>query len=102
MDQRMPPAGPQGSEELDPRSEEHTSELQSRLHLVCRLLLEKNTRRQVDIKSIVASNIGTSQRPFRVKKLNHFSRPRRNTHTRKHKRRAILTHTLTGHCMSIG
>src|SRR2546422_11710024 len=26
---------------LDPRSEEHTSELQSRLHLVCRLLLEK-------------------------------------------------------------
>src|SRR2546429_7159448 len=27
------------------RSEEHTSELQSRLHLVCRLLLEKNRRR---------------------------------------------------------
>src|SRR2546429_3016072 len=26
----------------DSRSEEHTSELQSRLHLVCRLLLEKN------------------------------------------------------------
>src|SRR5256884_2485184 len=26
---------------VDPRSEEHTSELQSRLHLVCRLLLEK-------------------------------------------------------------
>src|SRR2546429_1892822 len=26
---------------LQPRSEEHTSELQSRLHLVCRLLLEK-------------------------------------------------------------
>src|SRR2546429_4576952 len=26
---------------LDVRSEEHTSELQSRLHLVCRLLLEK-------------------------------------------------------------
>src|SRR2546422_6450117 len=26
---------------LDTRSEEHTSELQSRLHLVCRLLLEK-------------------------------------------------------------
>src|SRR2546422_2972286 len=25
-----------------PRSEEHTSELQSRLHLVCRLLLGKN------------------------------------------------------------
>src|SRR3712207_9005168 len=27
--------------ELDPRSEEHTSELQSRQYLVCRLLLEK-------------------------------------------------------------
>src|SRR5687768_17752571 len=27
---------------LPGRSEEHTSELQSRLHLVCRLLLEKN------------------------------------------------------------
>src|SRR5207253_8604499 len=26
---------------VDPRSEEHTSELQSRGHLVCRLLLEK-------------------------------------------------------------
>src|SRR2546422_6648955 len=28
------------------RSEEHTSELQSRLHLVCRLLLEKKNIRQ--------------------------------------------------------
>src|SRR5689334_24217268 len=27
--------------ELRPRSEEHTSELQSQFHLVCRLLLEK-------------------------------------------------------------
>src|SRR2546422_10741690 len=27
------------------RSEEHTSELQSRLHLVCRLLLEKKKRK---------------------------------------------------------
>src|SRR2546422_7168268 len=29
-----------------PRSEEHTSELQSRLHLVCRLLLEKKKKQQ--------------------------------------------------------
>src|SRR2546422_8229464 len=29
---------------LDLRSEEHTSELQSRLHLVCRLLLEKKKK----------------------------------------------------------
>src|SRR2546422_6934358 len=31
---------------LNTRSEEHTSELQSRLHLVCRLLLEKKKTRQ--------------------------------------------------------
>src|SRR5687768_18322943 len=29
------------------RSEEHTSELQSRLHLVCRLLLEKKTKMKI-------------------------------------------------------
>src|SRR2546422_5604656 len=32
-------------ESLLPRSEEHTSELQSRLHLVCRLLLEKKKKK---------------------------------------------------------
>src|SRR2546429_3248806 len=31
--------------DLHERSEEHTSELQSRLHIVCRLLLEKKKRR---------------------------------------------------------
>src|SRR2546422_7070966 len=31
------------------RSEEHTSELQSRLHLVCRLLLEKKKKRTTHI-----------------------------------------------------
>src|SRR2546422_7797415 len=30
----------------DRRSEEHTSELQSRLHLVCRLLLEKKKKQR--------------------------------------------------------
>src|SRR2546422_5203878 len=30
------------------RSEEHTSELQSRLHLVCRLLLEKKKKKKVE------------------------------------------------------
>src|SRR2546422_7556312 len=30
------------------RSEEHTSELQSRLHLVCRLLLEKKNRELIN------------------------------------------------------
>src|SRR5205814_2413544 len=31
---------------VDPRSEEHTSELQSLRHLVCRLLLEKKNKRK--------------------------------------------------------
>src|SRR2546422_4881726 len=34
------------SGQLVGRSEEHTSELQSRLHLVCRLLLEKKKSKQ--------------------------------------------------------
>src|SRR5687768_18014162 len=34
-----------GGDFTDERSEEHTSELQSRLHPVCRLLLEKNKAR---------------------------------------------------------
>src|SRR5258707_6781477 len=33
---------------IDPRSEEHTSELQSRQYLVCRLLLEKKKHRPDD------------------------------------------------------
>src|SRR3712207_4895282 len=39
---RRPPRPPRASRPpLQPRSEEHTSELQSRQYLVCRLLLEK-------------------------------------------------------------
>src|SRR2546422_1456967 len=40
------------------RSEEHTSELQSRLHLVCRLLLEKKNMTTVDV-SAPESNVET-------------------------------------------
>src|SRR6202044_864305 len=36
-----------------PRSEEHTSELQSRENLVCRLLLEKKKRKSVRCKQFV-------------------------------------------------
>src|SRR2546422_6123102 len=39
------------------RSEEHTSELQSRLHLVCRLLLEKKKKRQLETAIRVQRNI---------------------------------------------
>src|SRR2546429_9388236 len=43
---RCPGASAQGH--LD-RSEEHTSELQSRLHLVCRLLLEKKKKKPLEV-----------------------------------------------------
>src|SRR3712207_8852509 len=42
---RWPGAGERSSWWQPPRSEEHTSELQSRQYLVCRLLLEKKKKR---------------------------------------------------------
>src|SRR2546429_2491923 len=47
--------GPSG-----PRSEEHTSELQSRLHLVCRLLLEKKNERKTDVDALAPREINAS------------------------------------------
>src|SRR2546422_8078250 len=44
VDDREIPARDAPTRELCHRSEEHTSELQSRLHLVCRLLLEKKKK----------------------------------------------------------
>src|SRR6266481_9033522 len=45
-------AGPSGSGKTT-RSEEHTSELQSQFHLVCRLLLEKKKKKNHNKKSVV-------------------------------------------------
>src|SRR2546422_7609948 len=42
------------------RSEEHTSELQSRLHLVCRLLLEKKKKKIKRDKTMTRSKYTTS------------------------------------------
>src|SRR2546422_8554717 len=39
------------------RSEEHTSELQSRLHLVCRLLLEKKKKKTKKKKQYMKTDI---------------------------------------------
>src|SRR2546422_4887666 len=39
------------------RSEEHTSELQSRLHLVCRLLLEKKKKTTVRRQTTTQANM---------------------------------------------
>src|SRR5256884_2508061 len=45
------------------RSEEHTSELQSRLHLVCRLLLEKKQQRTPRIRPKPRAPIPAKTRP---------------------------------------
>src|SRR2546429_2534676 len=42
------------------RSEEHTSELQSRLHLVCRLLLEKKKKHNNSLFTVHATVIQVS------------------------------------------
>src|SRR2546421_6992774 len=53
--------------QADYRSEEHTSELQSRSDLVCRLLLEKKKKNKIYIRNInknTNSNVLTSQRCY--------------------------------------
>src|SRR5205809_3949362 len=47
---------PSGARRAGWRSEEHTSELQSRLHLVCRLLLEKKKKKKKKIKKYKQKN----------------------------------------------
>src|SRR5690348_17410487 len=42
---RRPPSHRAAARDALPRSEEHTSELQSPVHLVCRLLLEKKKKK---------------------------------------------------------
>src|SRR5216684_8702356 len=63
---RTPPRGSSGimhtwvAPALNWRSEEHTSELQSRLHLVCRLLLEK--KKQTTTTSAFSESRSRSER----------------------------------------
>src|SRR5689334_23661565 len=52
------------------RSEEHTSELQSQFHLVCRLLLEKKKKKKKKINS--------TKRIINYKIVNHISVIRNN------------------------
>src|SRR5436853_4240968 len=53
---------------LTPRSEEHTSELQSLRHLVCRLLLEKKKKRvEYDISNIYCRDTNRTTRQKQLK-----------------------------------
>src|SRR2546422_7429021 len=52
------------------RSEEHTSELQSRLHLVCRLLLEKKKKNDRDrVSRYNYRRIGLTRRPSVLQRI---------------------------------
>src|SRR5205809_5511685 len=50
------------------RSEEHTSELQSRLHLVCRLLLEKKKKQK---KTLTTTKKKTVHNPSQTRSSQH-------------------------------
>src|SRR5206468_4461070 len=58
---------------LDERSEEHTSELQSRSDLVCRLLLEKKKKQKKTIINIPKT---------KLKKVHHVARTKSNPNAR--------------------
>src|SRR3712207_7166135 len=47
--------------DLDPRSEEHTSELQSRQYLVCRLLLEKKKNQTLSAATWTYTTISSTK-----------------------------------------
>src|SRR5689334_23444016 len=56
-------AGQRGDElgQIANRSEEHTSELQSQFHLVCRLLLEKKKKKKTKIKIVKKSKVNNNR-----------------------------------------
>src|SRR5688500_20105669 len=63
----VPAAGPFAwyRAEAEPRSEEHTSELQSPCNLVCRLLLEKKKTRRTQANEEASKTSSQSTRPTR-------------------------------------
>src|SRR5437762_9757198 len=63
-----------GITQLLVRSEEHTSELQSPMYLVCRLLLEKNKSHICSIRNSIPINYLTNSAllPSRSSSLRHF------------------------------
>src|SRR3712207_8256150 len=50
------PEGDQAEQRRAQRSEEHTSELQSRQYLVCRLLLEKKKKKYLQLSKVLSTN----------------------------------------------
>src|SRR5437660_6403617 len=68
-DEGEPALTPRGTPQAPPvrtRSEEHTSELQSRGHLVCRLLLEKKKRLQKNMRGDAGRKMRDQERETNV------------------------------------
>src|SRR2546422_5490062 len=63
------------------RSEEHTSELQSRLHLVCRLLLEK--KKKTTIIQSRTHSVPRIQKPKKVSRMPNHNTTQGTTHNLK-------------------
>src|SRR2546429_3166941 len=60
------------------RSEEHTSELQSRLHLVCRLLLEKKKEKHSmppHRRALTPQGLGSTHDPCHLLRVLRLARP---------------------------
>src|SRR2546429_3182149 len=76
------------------RSEEHTSELQSRLHLVCRLLLEK--------KKKIQDVIGNEAHGVTSTLITLFTDSRNNAITRAHQRTHLTAiHSPDSHALLV-
>src|SRR2546429_4701487 len=74
-----------------PRSEEHTSELQSRLHLVCRLLLEK--KKKTHLQAALPQHLYMHQsHPILTLTIIHLS---------SHSPRVLAPHTLIRFYVSV-
>src|SRR5207249_6253199 len=74
--------------QLESRSEEHTSELQSRFDLVCRLLLEKKKKKdELDPRLKIAVDLIGGERRMRT------DEQAKRTNTRKLQQKEIVLHT---------
>src|SRR5256884_3795188 len=76
------------------RSEEHTSELQSRLHLVCRLLLEK--KKKLTIRRFLPCARQKSDIQVKTSRISYIQ----DSHPGKTKHHAIHLHTKTKDIMN--
>src|SRR5260370_19330899 len=69
---------------LHHRSEEHTSELQSHLNLVCRLLLEKKKNQQLALTRLPNPKRGAHALPTRATSAGHSYEQTNRTHANAH------------------